>query len=183
MALREVAAGKVKLSIPKTRKKGVNFLTMIHEKRFQGDERGRGTQGTGLIADPIYHYIVMTDRIEGRNRTDVIDTPGSTASTDLPTAECSLGISHSRAHSFSTLPWNLHVAGTFSERLYPLFSRFSNRTSSFPYLDELLRLAGLLHDTGHGPFCHFFDEQYLLDSTRIMRRSVSISSERKFLLC
>src|SRR4030043_646801 len=121
-------------------------------------------QGTGLIADPIYHYIVMTDRIEGeKTERDVIDSSWvqrlrrifqlQSARWVFPTAE------HTRfQHSLGTL----HVAGTFSERLYPsLLKIFKTELPSFPYVDELLRLAGLLHDTGHGPFCHFFDEQYL----------------------
>jgi hypothetical protein len=121
-------------------------------------------QGTGLIADPIYHYLVMTDRIEGeRTERDVIDSPYvqrlrrifqlQSARWVFPSAE------HTRfQHSLGTM----HVAGVFSERLYPsLFALFKTELPSFPYIEELLRMAGLLHDVGHGPFCHFFDEQYL----------------------
>jgi hypothetical protein len=118
----------------------------------------------GLIADPIYHYIVMTDRVEGEEtERTVIDTPWvqrlrrifqlQSARWVYPSAE------HTRfQHSLGTM----HVAGVFSEVLYPSLARiFESELPSFPYFQELLRLAGLLHDVGHGPFCHFFDEQYL----------------------
>jgi len=102
-------------------------------------KEAEGTRGTGLIADPIYHYIVMTDRIEGEGtERDVIDTPWvqrlrrifqlQSARWVFPTAE------HTRfQHSLGTL----HVAGAFSEQLYPsLFAIFSItvlQASSLPH--------------------------------------------------
>src|ERR671918_598777 len=32
-----------------------------------------------------------------------------------------------------------------------------------PLIEELLRVSGLLHDVGHGPFGHFFDDNFLVD--------------------
>ncbi|MCJ7785639.1 MAG: hypothetical protein MUP41_17035, partial [Desulfobacterales bacterium] len=82
-------------------------------------------QGTGLIADPIYHYILMTDRVEGeKTERDVIDTPWvqrlrrifqlQSARWVYPSAE------HTRfQHSLGTM----HVAGAFAEQLYPTLAK------------------------------------------------------------
>jgi hypothetical protein len=46
------------------------------KKGLKDMQEAEATHGTGLIADPVYHYIVMTDRIEGEGtERDVIDTP------------------------------------------------------------------------------------------------------------
>jgi len=123
-------------------------------------------EGTSLIADPIYQYILMTDRwkgTEGATERDLIDTIWlqrlrriyqlQSARWVFPSAE------HSRfQHSLGTM----HVAGEFAQHLYPFLKRiFEDGIPSRFYIEELLRLAGLLHDVGHGPFCHFFDEHVL----------------------
>ena len=137
---------------------------MNHKAGLRGMKGEGEIQVSGLIADPIYHYIVMTDRVEGEGtERDVIDTLWvqrlrrifqlQSARWVYPSAE------HTRfQHSLGTM----HVAGAFSDKLYPSLSRIHRAEipSSF-CIEELLRLAGLLHDIGHGPFCHFFDEQYL----------------------
>ena len=55
------------------------------------------------------------------------------------------GASHTRfAHSLGVM----HVSGMYSDHLFP--GDFSKK--------RILRLSGLLHDIGHGPFSHQFDD-------------------------
>ncbi|HEY1126440.1 MAG TPA: HD domain-containing protein, partial [Actinomycetota bacterium] len=67
---------------------------------------------------------------------------------------------HSRfQHSLGAM----HLAGRLAQHLYPsLRSTFTDAPSA-ALIEELLRTAGLLHDVGHGPFGHFFDDNFLAD--------------------
>lgn len=125
-------------------------------------------QGLALFADPIHEYIPFTvphqvqqGKLEVAEK-DLIDSPWvqrlryiyqlQSARWVFPGAE------HSRfQHSLGTM----HVAGRFARQLYPSLREVAPSCPSLPYVEEVLRISALLHDVGHGPFCHFFDENHL----------------------
>ncbi|HEU4684674.1 MAG TPA: HD domain-containing protein [Nitrospira sp.] len=123
--------------------------------------------GSALIADPIHKYVSFTvpyalaDRQE-RTEKDLIDSPWvqrlryiyqlQSARWVYPSAE------HTRfVHSLGTM----HVAGLFARHLYPFLKKAAPDAPSAHYVEAFLRVTALVHDIGHGPFCHFFDENFL----------------------
>ncbi|MFB3924857.1 MAG: HD domain-containing protein [Syntrophales bacterium] len=124
-------------------------------------------EGKALIADPIYQYAWFTinspdDAPEEKTERDLIDSPWmqrlrriyqlQSARWVYPSAE------HSRfQHSLGTM----HIAGEFGRYLYPSLAKICREIPTINFVEECLRVAGLLHDVGHGPYGHFFDDHFL----------------------
>lgn len=131
-----------------------------------------------LISDPIHGYVELTKRLardesavaglpdEDVAEEDLLDTAWlqrlrrisqlQSARWVFPTAE------HSRfTHGLGVM----HEAGLWARSLYPSLRGTLAATGepipSEGLVVETMRMAGLLHDVGHGPFAHFFDEHVL----------------------
>jgi HD superfamily phosphohydrolase len=133
-----------------------------------------------LIADPLYGYIEITKGRDGdAGEQHLLDTAWlqrlrrihqlQSAWWVFPTAE------HSR---FAHLLGAMHLAGVYARRVDPSLRAAFPDAPSPACVEETLRLAGLLHDVGHGPFGHFFDREVLaqwgIDHEDIGRRLVCV---------
>jgi uncharacterized protein len=55
----------------------------------------------------------------------------------------------------------MHLASLATAHWYDSLVDACRQVPSRGYVETLLRMAALLHDVGHGPFGHFFDDHYL----------------------
>ncbi len=124
-------------------------------------------QGRGLIADPIHQYILYTrpGGIPGEaTEQDIIDTRWAQRLRRIPQLQSARWVFPAAEHSrFQHSLGAMHLAGRLAQQLYPSLRAIFPDGPSAPLLEELLRMAGLLHDVGHGPFGHFFDDNFLID--------------------
>jgi HD superfamily phosphohydrolase len=124
-------------------------------------------EGRGLIADPIHHYILYTrpGGLPGEaTEQDVLDTPWVQRLRRIPQLQSARWVFPAAEHSrFQHSLGAMHLAGRLAQQLFPSFHAIFPDGPSAALLEELLRMAGLLHDVGHGPFGHFFDDNFLND--------------------
>ncbi len=124
-------------------------------------------QGRGLIADPIHRYILYTrpGGMAGEaTEQDLIDTSWVQRLRRIPQLQSARWVFPAAEHSrFQHSLGAMHLAGRFGQQLYPSLRAHFDDAPSPALIEELLRVSGLLHDVGHGPFGHFFDDNFLVD--------------------
>ena len=124
-------------------------------------------EGTALIADPIHRYIQFTVPEKKGEVTEkqIIDSPWVQRLRSIYQLQSARWVYPSAEHSrFQHSLGAMHLAGEFAKNLYPsLKNLLGEECPSAPFIEEYLRITGLLHDVGHGPFGHFFDHNFLED--------------------
>lgn len=122
-------------------------------------------EGCSLIADPIHRYVPFTVPRQPGEATekDLIDSPWFQRLRYIYQLQSARWVYPSAEHSrFQHCLGAMHLAGALARRLYPSLRRALGDDCPSPaYVEEYMRVTGLLHDIGHGPFCHFFDHNFL----------------------
>ncbi len=123
--------------------------------------------GEGLIGDPIHHYIVFTTPKKRKTKEvtekDIIDSKWFQRLRYIYQLQSSRWVYPSAEHSrFQHSIGTMYLASKFARKLYPSLKKVAPDTPSYGLVEETLRIAALLHDVGHGPFGHFFEENYLV---------------------
>ena len=120
--------------------------------------------GTALLGDPVHGYISFTTpRGKGeQTEKDLLDSPWMQRLRRIYQLQSARWVYPSAEHSrFQHSLGAMHLAGRFARHLYPSLKALVPDCPSANFIEEVLRVAALLHDIGHGPFGHFFDDNYL----------------------
>ncbi len=120
-----------------------------------------------LSSDPIYRYLRITKGGPGgvpgqASEQDLVDNAWLQRLRRIHQLQSAWWVFATAEHSrFQHALGAMHLAGEWARHLHPTLAAICAGTPSLPLVEETMRIAGLLHDVGHGPFGHFFDENYL----------------------
>jgi len=128
-------------------------------KRFQSEN---------LSHDPIHGYIAFTSP-EGLppgevSERDIIDHPWVQRLRQIHQLQTAWWVFPSAEHTrFQHVLGAMHLASRAVSGLFDSLREVCPDVPSRGYVEALMRMSALLHDVGHGPFGHFFDQHFLSD--------------------
>jgi len=120
-----------------------------------------------LSSDPIYRYLRITRGGPGgvpgqSSEQDLVDSAWLQRLRRIHQLQSAWWVFATAEHSrFQHALGAMHLAGEWARHLHSTLAASCSGTPSSALVEETMRMAGLLHDVGHGPFGHFFDENYL----------------------